>query len=336
MFVDSATLQVRAGRGGAGAVSFRREKYEPRGGPDGGDGGKGGDVIVAADASIESLQHLTAKHSLTAGSGRPGEGKKKRGSDGKDLVLRVPPGTTITDLDSGIAIKTLEADGETVCVAPGGAGGRGNVRFATAEDRVPHQHEPGEEGGSRHLRLDCSLKADVAIVGPPNSGKSSLLAALTSARPKIADYPFTTTNANIGRIILPDYESLLAVDLPPLVDDSAGGAGLGNAFLRHAEKAGVFIVVVSASAGDPAGDIETVRNEMKAYAERLCVVPWIIVLTKADRDAGAAAGLEERFRVPVVAAAADSGGGIDKVMELLVSYRSRKGNAEGMSCPISS
>ncbi len=320
MFADSATLQVRAGRGGAGAVSFRREKYEPKGGPDGGDGGKGGDVTAAADASVESLQHLTAKHFLSAGSGRPGQGKKKRGHDGEDLVLRVPPGTTITDLDSGIVIKTLETDGETVRVAPGGAGGKGNVRFATPEDRVPHRSEPGEEGGSRRIRLDCSLRADVAIVGVPNSGKSSLLAGLTSVRPKVADYPFTTTNANIGRIILPDYESLLAVDLPPLVEGSSTGAGIGNAFLRHAEKVRLFVVVAAASADDPAGDVELVRAEMKAYAESLCDVPWVIVLTKAETAAGVTAGIEERFGVPVVAVSVESGEGIDKVIQLLVSY----------------
>ena len=324
MFVDSATLQVRAGKGGGGALSFRREKYEPRGGPDGGDGGKGGDVVVVADESVDSLQHLTARHALSAGSGRPGEGKKKKGSDGEDLVLRVPPGTTITDLDSGIVIKTLEADGDSACVAPGGAGGKGNVRFATAEDRVPHRHEPGEEGGSRRIRLDCSLKADVAIVGSPNSGKSSLLAGLTAVRPKVADYPFTTTNANIGEIILPDYEELLAVDLPPLVEGSSSGSGIGNAFLRHTEKARLFIVVAAASADDPAGDIETVRNEMQAYAERLSAVPWIIVLMKADAADTAAGELSRRFGVPAVAVSADSGEGIDKVMELLVLYESKK------------
>jgi GTP-binding protein len=326
MFVDSAELEVRAGRGGDGAVSFRREKYEPRGGPDGGDGGKGGDVVIAADSGAESLQHISGKRSLSAGSGGQGGGKKKRGSDGEDLVLKVPPGTVVTDLDSGIVIKTLDAHGESARVAEGGKGGRGNAHFATPEDRVPHRHEPGEEGGSRRLRLECALRADVAIVGLPNSGKSSLLARLTSVRPKVADYPFTTTNANIGRIILPDYSSLLAVDLPPLVEGSNEGGGIGNRFLRHAERARVFVLVVDAGSGDRAGDVETVREQMKAYSSALLEIPWIVVLTK-----GGAAGtppsptaIEERFGVPVVPLSAESDEGIDNLMGLLVSYGSRK------------
>lgn len=321
MFVDSVTIDVRAGKGGDGVVSFRREKYVPKGGPDGGDGGNGGSVIITTDNAVESLEHLEGGHVLTARDGRPGEGKKKKGAKGDDLVLRVPLGTRVKDVETDIVIKKLSGAGTSACVAEGGKGGRGNARFATAENRKPTRMEHGTKGGRRRLQLECRLACDVAIVGPPNSGKSSLLASITSAHPETADYPFTTRNANIARIELPDYTDLLAVDLPALAADSHDGGGLGNAFMRHAEAARLFVVAVEASKSDRANDVETVRRQMELFSKSFADRPWIIVCTKTDLGRGTGTSdLEERFGVPVVETSAASGEGIDKLVDLLVSY----------------
>ncbi len=321
MFIDSAIIKVSAGRGGDGVVSFRREKFVPKGGPDGGDGGNGGSVIITADDTAESLEHLIGDRILSADDGRPGEGTKKHGARGKDLVLHVPPGTTVTDMDSGIVIKSLSDVGVSACVAEGGRGGRGNARFATPQDQKPTHMEHGLDGGRRRLRLECRLACDVAIVGPPNSGKSSLLTALTSAHPEVADYPFTTRNANIARIQLPDYTDLLAVDLPALTADSHDGGGLGNAFLRHAEKARIFVVAVEAGGDRREDDIKMILRQMELFSPSFLDRPWFIVCTKTDLGRGdGVSDLEGDFGVPVVETSVVSDAGIDKLMGLMVSY----------------
>jgi len=300
MFVDRAIIHVKAGDGGRGCVSFRREKYVPRGGPDGGDGGKGGDIIIKATSSLHTLLDLSSKRDYIAENGAHGKGKKRHGKSGKPLVIKVPTGTQIYDLESGVLLKDLKRDGESVVVAKGGHGGKGNARFATPTNRAPDYAEEGEQGEERVLRLELKLIADVGIVGLPNAGKSTLLAKVSSARPKIASYPFTTVYPYLGVVDAGDYRRFVMADIPGLIEGAHKGAGLGDHFLRHIERTRVILHLVDIKPYTNQKPIEAyraVRRELRLYSPALARKPEIIAANKMD-IAGADEAFEE-FRKAV-------------------------------------
>ncbi len=281
MFLDRARIVVHGGHGGKGVISFRREAHVPRGGPDGGDGGNGGDVVLRVDAELGTLGDYRLRKTYAAKSGAPGAGKDRSGRSAGDLVLRVPPGTVVTDVASGETVADLVTDGEEVLVASGGRGGRGNARFVSSVRQAPRIAEDGGAGDDRELELELKLIADVGLAGLPNAGKSTLLAALTRARPKIAAYPFTTLVPNLGVARLDDRE-LVVADIPGLIEGASRGAGLGEEFLRHVERTRLIIHVVDAALPDPLADISTVERELEAYGRGLADRPRVFALNKMD------------------------------------------------------
>jgi GTP-binding protein len=282
MFVDEATINVYAGDGGAGAEAFRREKYVARGGPSGGNGGEGGDVILRADEQLSTLLDFRYQEHYHAERGQHGEGGNRTGASGDDLVLKVPPGTTVTDADTGDALGELLEDGDELVVAKGGRGGRGNASFASPTNRAPREWEPGEEGEERRIRLELKLFADVGLVGLPNAGKSTLLAAVSAARPKVAEYPFTTLQPNLGVVQLSDSRTFVLADIPGIIEGAHEGKGLGLQFLRHIERTRTLAFLVPAESEDPAEELATLRSEVEEYSEELAGKPWCVVVTKAD------------------------------------------------------
>ncbi|HET6427355.1 MAG TPA: GTPase ObgE [Phycisphaerae bacterium] len=284
MFVDEAEIWVFGGDGGNGCVSFRREKYEPHGGPDGGDGGDGGSVYCETDDSVNVLMHLAGKHHWRAGRGAHGMGKKRYGRRGKDVVIRVPPGTILRDLEHGTVLKDLVHPGERVCIAQGGRGGRGNVHFATPTHQAPREATPGEPGQVRRLHLELKLIADVGLVGQPNAGKSTLLRRLSAARPKVAAYPFTTLEPVLGIVELSQYRRFLMADIPGLIEGAHRGAGLGDAFLRHIERTRLLVHVVDLYPldGDPIERYHAVNRELRLHSQVLAEKPQIVAANKID------------------------------------------------------
>jgi GTPase len=285
IFLDEAVLHVRGGRGGNGCVAFRREKYVPRGGPSGGDGGHGGAVYLVGEAPRNTLYHLQFQSLYAAERGRHGEGSNCTGRSGEDLLVPVPLGTRVHDAASGELLGELLQDGERLLVAKGGRGGRGNARFATATDQAPRRHEPGEEGEERRLRLELKLLADVGIVGLPNAGKSTLISVISHARPKIADYPFTTLVPQLGVVAEgPLAEPFVVADLPGLIAGAAQGAGLGVQFLRHVERCRLLVQLVDLSPpeGSAREDFETVERELAAFNPELLERPRLVVGSKLD------------------------------------------------------
>ena len=283
MFIDVARIKVRAGHGGKGCISFRREKYVPRGGPDGGDGGRGGHVHAEASRSVGTLLDPKYQQEYRAPHGGHGQGKKKRGRDGADIIIRVPLGTVITDKETGRLLGDLTEDRQQVLVARGGRGGRGNAAFATATRRAPRIAEEGRAGEERTLLLELKLLADVGLVGVPNAGKSTLLRALTAAQPKIADYPFTTLVPNLGVLDLSLNERMTVADIPGLVAGASGGAGLGLDFLRHIERVRLIVHVLDVSEGhDPLKAFEVVEEELRAYRHPLTELPRLVAANKID------------------------------------------------------
>src|SRR6266540_3261335 len=281
MFLDRARVPIQAGDGGNGVISFRREAHVPRGGPDGGDGGRGGDVILRVDDQLASLGDYRNQRVQAATSGGAGGGSNKSGRAGGDLILRVPPGTTVKDVATGEVVADLVSPGHEIVVARGGKGGRGNARFASSTRRVPRIAEDGQPGEQRDLELELRLIADVGLAGLPNAGKSSLLAALTRARPKIANYPFTTLTPNLGVARLDDRELVIA-DIPGLIEGASKGAGLGEEFLRHIERTRLLVHVVDASRPDPLQDIATIDTELRSYGRGLAERPRLVALNKID------------------------------------------------------
>ncbi len=263
-------------------VSFRREKYVPKGGPDGGDGGKGGDVIIEANPNLQTLLDFRYRTKFKAQSGRHGQGANKTGRSGQDLVIRVPMGTVVKDEQTGELLADLVAPGQRAIVARGGKGGRGNARFATPTNRTPRIGEPGEPGESRTVLLELKLIADVGLVGLPNVGKSTLLSRLTAARPKIADYPFTTLAPNLGIVHFKDQRSFVMADIPGLIEGAAQGKGLGLDFLRHIERTKVLAFLIAWNSENVYDDYQILRNELKQYKEALLLRPSLIVFTKID------------------------------------------------------
>jgi GTP-binding protein len=299
VFLDRARLVVKGGDGGRGVISFRREAHVPRGGPDGGDGGKGGDVVVRVDAQLGTLADFRFTHRIEAEPGRPGSGRNSTGRSGADRVIAVPPGTIVVDRSSGQTVADLTTPGTELVIARGGTGGKGNARFTTSTRQAPRIAEDGGKGEEREIDLELKLLADVGLAGLPNAGKSTLLAALTSARPKIADYPFTTLVPNLGVARLDDRELVIA-DIPGLIEGASHGAGLGEEFLRHVERTRLLVHVVDASRADPLADIATIDAELAGYGRGLEERPRLVALNKMDLpDAREAASpiartLEER------------------------------------------
>ncbi len=282
MLVDLAKIHVQAGNGGAGCVSFRREKYVPKGGPDGGDGGRGGSVILEVDPHVRTLLDCREQPGYRADQGRAGSGNNRSGKDGRDLVIRVPRGTVVRDAETGEVIADLVRAEDRLLAARGGRGGRGNARFATATNQAPRRADPGEEGEERWLELELKLIADVGFVGLPNAGKSTLLSRVTRARPRIGPYPFTTLEPHLGIVSLDETRQFVAADLPGLIEGAHRGKGLGHQFLRHVERTRVLLFLVDVASPDPAGDLALLEREVSLHSAALMEKPRRAVLTKAD------------------------------------------------------
>jgi len=282
MFYDQAKIYVRSGNGGDGMLSFRREKFVPRGGPDGGDGGKGGSIIFVVNPNLNSLVHFHRNTHFRAENGVHGRPKKMTGAGGSDLILEVPPGTVIRDANTNVILADLTSPEQEVLLYAGGRGGRGNVRFASSTNQAPRIAERGEPGEEAWLLLELKLIADVGIVGVPNAGKSTLLSVVSAARPKIADYPFTTLQPNLGVVELDNYETMVWADIPGLIEGAASGTGLGHDFLRHVERTRVLIHLLDGSASDPLEDWAMINQELALYDTRLEEKPQLVVLNKMD------------------------------------------------------
>ncbi|MDH5673870.1 MAG: GTPase ObgE [Myxococcales bacterium] len=284
-FVDEVTLEVVAGDGGDGSAAMRREKYRPLGGPAGGDGGRGGSVFFEADERLTTLMDLEYRRVIRAESGEHGRGRDQYGKGGDDQVVRVPIGTQIYDAASGELVADLERPGQRECLAKGGRGGRGNIHFATPQERAPSRAESGRPGGRRMLRLELKLLADVGIVGFPNVGKSTFITAVSKARPKVADYPFTTLRPNLGVVSRGEFRSFVLADIPGIIEGAADGAGLGHRFLKHIERTRVLLFLVSMDPDperEPLGDLLTLERELERFDQALAARPRVVALSKLD------------------------------------------------------
>lgn len=284
-FVDYVKIQVKAGDGGRGCVSFRREKHVPRGGPDGGDGGRGGHVIIKAERQLNTLLDLRYQRLYRAKRGEHGKGKKMHGKDGGDLIIPVPVGTIVKDEEKGEILADLDLEGKEVIAAKAGRGGQGNAHFATPTRQAPRFAQPGEEGEEKSLIIELKLLADVGLIGLPNAGKSTLISVISAARPKIADYPFTTLEPNLGVVKFEDFRSFVVADIPGLIEGAHTGAGLGFQFLRHVERTSMLLHLVDISVmstGDPVENLEKINRELELYDKRLLEKPQMVVATKLD------------------------------------------------------
>jgi len=282
MFIDRVIVRVSAGDGGSGISSFRREKFAPLGGPDGGDGGKGGDVIVRGDSNLSTLLDFTYRDSWSADSGEHGSGSNKTGRSGDDVILPVPPGTIVRDADSGEIVGEVLESGDEFIVARGGRGGKGNSWFATSVHRSPREWQPGEDGEKRTLEFELKLIADVGLVGQPNAGKSTLLSVISAARPKIADYPFTTLAPNLGVVQLSDHRTFVVADIPGIIEGAHEGKGLGLQFLRHIERTRLLAFLIPIDTEDWQAEYDQLRSEIEQYSEELAAKPHCVVFTKMD------------------------------------------------------
>src|SRR5580692_1410860 len=284
MFIDEVRIRVKAGDGGNGCLAFRREKFVPRGGPSGGDGGRGGDVVFVASEHHNTLLHFRFNPEHEAERGRHGEGSQRTGREGASKDVPVPVGTIVYDADTGEQLHDFTEPGERFVIAKGGRGGRGNQHFATATHQAPTEHEPGKPGDEKRLQLKLKLLADVGLVGFPNAGKSTLISRISAARPKIADYPFTTLEPNLGVVQLPDFRSFVVADIPGIIEGAHEGRGLGIQFLRHIERTKVLVHLVdmSETGRDPIHDFETLMVELESFDERLAQRPMLVAASKLD------------------------------------------------------
>jgi GTP-binding protein len=282
LFVDYAEIEIVAGDGGNGLVSFHREKYVPKGGPDGGNGGDGGDVLVRANANLSTLLDFRYRKTFRADSGMPGGTSNKTGQNGKALYIDLPVGTIMTDLDTGKVLADLTRDGQTIVVANGGKGGKGNTRFKSSVNRAPRKAEKGRPGERMRVSLELKSIADVGIVGLPNAGKSTLLSRLSAANPRIADYPFTTKTPNLGIVTLPGYRSFVMADIPGLIEGAHEGKGMGLQFLRHIQRTMILIYLIDISSENPGDALETLQSEMRSFDKNLLNKPSAVALNKID------------------------------------------------------
>ncbi len=282
MFIDTAKIFITAGTGGSGCASFRREKGVPRGGPDGGDGGKGGDIVIEVDAHMRTLLDFKRYPQVKAGRGSHGQGSNRTGADGDDSVIKVPPGTVVYDDERGEILADLTEADQQFVAARGGRGGRGNARFVSSVNQAPRKWEVGEDGEERTLRLELKLIADVGLVGLPNAGKSTLLSRLSEARPRIAEYPFTTLAPNLGIVDLGDWESCVMADIPGLIEGASAGKGLGTDFLRHIERTRVLLYLIDLFGDNPLDEINILKSELASYSSALLGRPAGLLFTKLD------------------------------------------------------
>src|SRR6267142_2676060 len=285
MFIDRTKIRVQGGHGGNGVTAFRREKFVPRGGPSGGDGGRGGDVWLVGDASLNTLLHLRYNPLHIAGRGLHGEGSNRSGKEGADVIVRVPVGTQVFDPQTNDLLFDCDTDGQRWLAAHGGRGGFGNAHFTSSTNRAPRYHQEGSEGEEFELQLELKLLADVGLLGYPNAGKSTFISVVSAAKPKVADYPFTTLEPHLGVVDLGDFRTFVIADIPGLIEGAHKGAGLGDQFLRHVERTKILLHLVdvsSVSGRDSVEDYETINRELAAYDERLATRPQIVVATKLD------------------------------------------------------
>ncbi len=322
MFIDRAQIWVKAGDGGHGCVSFRRERFIPKGGPDGGDGGHGGDVFFQAVENLDTLLDFAGKHHWQARNGQPGSGNNKYGASGEDLIIKVPPGTLIYDTDLDLMLKDMNEIGLKVRVCRGGKGGRGNKAFATSINQTPRNAEMGKKGQERNIRLELKLIADVGLVGMPNAGKSTLISRCSAARPKIADYPFTTIEPVLGIGELSDYRRFVMADIPGLIEGASDGAGLGHDFLKHIERTTILVHILDimpTDGSDPVENYKTIRNELQQHSKALAQKQEIIVANKIDLDPKGkiVADLEKKLHQEIHPISAVTGSGIKELIELL-------------------
>jgi GTPase len=310
MFIDRAVINVQAGDGGSGIISFRREKFAPMGGPDGGDGGRGGNVVVRADLNLNTLLDYSYRDTWKAESGDHGSGNNKTGASGGDVVLPVPPGTLVRDVESGELLGEVLDAGDEIVVARGGRGGKGNSHFATATRQAPREYQPGEDGQRRTIELELKLIADVGLVGKPNAGKSTLLSVISAARPKIADYPFTTLAPNLGVVPLSGHRTFVVADIPGIIEGASEGKGLGLQFLRHIERTRLLAFLVPIDEMDWQAEYDQLRAEVAAYSPELARKPHCVVFTKMDLLGEADAppiDADDAFGIYAISAAGRSG-----------------------------
>ena len=328
MFIDEAKIWVKAGDGGHGCISFRREKFVPKGGPDGGDGGNGGSVYFEAVEDVDTLTDFAGRYHFRAANGGGGEGANRHGHDGEDLVIRVPVGTLVYDADLAVLLKDLDEVGMKVCICRGGRGGNGNKAFATSTRQAPRFSTPGKPGQERNLRLELKLIADVGLVGMPNAGKSTLISRCSEARPKIADYPFTTLSPVLGIVELTDFRRYVMADIPGLIEGAHEGAGLGHEFLRHIERTRIIVHILDimpSDGSDPVANYEKIRAELALHSSILAEKKEVVVLNKIDLDPDGELveditdRLQKRGQEPflVMAISAVTGRGIGKLNETL-------------------
>lgn len=319
MFIDEVLIRVKAGNGGNGILAFRREKFVPRGGPSGGDGGRGGDVILHASNNYNTLLHFRYNPEHNAERGRHGEGSNRKGREGRDVDLPVPIGTVVYDSDTGELLHDFTVDGDKFIIAHGGRGGKGNARFSSATHQAPTEHEDGFPGEERNLRLELKLLADVGLVGYPNAGKSTLISVISAARPKIANYPFTTLEPNLGVVQGDDKHTFVVADIPGIIEGAHEGVGLGIQFLRHVERCHLLLHLVDVSemsGRKPGDDFKVILNELEHFSSELAAKPMFVVATKTDvaQDAKAIASLKQmakRRGLPFYAISSINGDGID-------------------------
>ncbi len=333
MFIDRAVVRVAAGTGGSGASSFARFKYKPKGGPDGGDGGRGGSVYVRADANLATLLDYRYRTVWQVERGEHGKGKTKTGASTADVHLPVPPGTVVRDADTGALLGEVLREGDTLLVARGGRGGRGNARFATSTHQAPREWEPGEEGEERQLELVLKLIADVGLVGQPNAGKSTLLSVLSAARPKIADYPFTTLEPNLGVVALSGHRTFVMADIPGIIEGAHAGKGLGVKFLQHVERTRVLAFLVPLDSPDPQAAYEQLREEVRLYSVTLAETPHLLLLTKRDLlpPGDPLPAMHAPDAAGVLAVSSAAGTGLEELREFLWKFVEEAKTAEGMT-----
>ncbi len=323
MFVDYAKVFVQSGNGGKGCVAFRREKFVPKGGPSGGDGGWGGDVLVRVDPNLSTLQDIKYHKSYKAKNGEPGQGALKSGANGESVIIPVPPGTLIRDELTNEIIADLVANNQEAIIAKGGKGGRGNAHFATSTRQTPRYADPGLPGESKHLIFELKVLSDVGLVGFPNAGKSTLISKITAARPKIAEYPFTTLTPNLGIVKFGRYRSFLVADIPGLIEGAHAGKGLGFRFLRHLERTRILAFLIEASDPHPENTYRTLDNELNKYLSGFENKPRFIVMTKCDL--GKPADTIRIGNLPVVMISALSGEGLEKFIQQVVNMLAENG-----------
>ena len=320
MFIDEAKIHVKAGDGGNGCLSFRREKYIPKGGPDGGDGGNGGNIYFEAADNVDTLIDFSGRHHWEADNGRDGEGSNKQGAKGRDLAVKVPTGTQIFDSDLNLMLKDMNKSGMRVCICRGGKGGKGNKRFATSTNQAPRTTTPGKPGQERNLKLELKLIADAGLIGIPNAGKSTLISRCSAAKPKIADYPFTTLEPVLGIVQLSGFRRFLMADIPGLIEGAHSGTGLGYKFLRHIERTRILIHVLDVmpfDGSDPVDNYHSIRNELEQYSDKLAGKKEIIVINKTDLDPDGKIrkNIESKLKKSTVPVSAVTGNNIEQLCE---------------------